>query len=435
MPTVISDVVCPYCGCLCDDLEIVVDGGKIVEVRSNCELGAEKFLHASAPTRLRAPKIRVDGEFREVSVDEAVQKAAEILVQAKKPLSYGWSSTECDAIRFGVELMEEVGGIIDDTSSVCHGPTIIAVQDIGISTSTLGEIKNRADLIIYWGCNPMQAHPRHLSRYTFFPRGFFRGKGQEERVLVVVDVRATETSRLAKHFLQVKPNYDYELVSAFRMAIKGHKLPDNVGGIPREKIEEIANLMKKSKFVAIFFGLGMTMSGAKHRNVDNILSLVRDLHQFTKCVIMPMRGHYNVEGFNEVCTWQTGFPYAVDFSRGYPRYNPGETTAADLLAMGDADAALIVASDPVAHFPKDATRHLMKIPVIAIDAYESLTTEIANVVIPAAIAGVEVDGTAYRMDHVPIRLRKVLDPPQGVLPDREIIKRILNKVRELKGRL
>ncbi|MEM2319116.1 MAG: formylmethanofuran dehydrogenase subunit B, partial [Candidatus Bathyarchaeia archaeon] len=73
-------------------------------------------------------------------------------------------------------------------------------------------------------------------------------------------------------------------------------------------------------------------------------------------------------------------------------------------------------------------------PVIAIDAYESLTTEIATVVIPAAIAGVEVEGTAYRMDHVPIRLRKVLDPPQGVLPDREIMTRILEKVRELRGK-
>ncbi|MDW8022735.1 MAG: formylmethanofuran dehydrogenase subunit B [Nitrososphaerota archaeon] len=434
MPTVITDVVCPYCGCLCDDLEIVVEGNKILEVRSNCELGAEKFLHVNAPTRLKTPKIRVNGEFREVSVEEAVQKAAEILVNAKKPLSYGWSTTECEAIGLGIELAEEVGGIIDDTSSVCHGPTIIALQEIGISTCTLGEVKNRADLIIYWGCNPMQAHPRHLSRYTFFPRGFFRGKGQEERTLVVVDVRATETSRLAKQFIQVKPNCDYEVVSALRMAIKGHKLPYEVGGVPGEKIEEIASLMKKSKFIAIFFGLGMTMSGAKHRNVDNILLLVRDLHQFTKCVIMPMRGHYNVAGFNEVCTWQTGFPYAVDFSRGYPRYNPGETTAADLLARGDVDAALIVASDPVAHFPKDSTRHLMKIPVIAIDAYESLTTEIATVVIPAAIAGVEVEGTAYRMDHVPIRLRKVLNPPHGVLSDREIMARILEKVRELKGR-
>jgi len=191
--------------------------------------------------------------------------------------------------------------------------------------------------------------------------------------------------------------------------------------------------MKTSQFVAIFFGLGVTMSGAKNRTIDNILSLTRDLHMFTKCVIMPMRGHYNVEGFDEVVTWETGFPYAVDFSRGYPRYNPGETSAIEALTRGDVDAALIVASDPIAHFPKETTRQLMSIPVVAIDSHESLTTEIADVVIPAAIAGIEVDGTAYRMDHVPIRLRKVIDPPKGVLPDREILLRILEKVREMKA--
>lgn len=185
----------------------------------------------------------------------------------------------------------------------------------------------------------MQAHPRHLSRYAIFSRGFFREKSQEDRTLVVIDVRGTDTAKLAKHFLQIKPNCDYELASAFRLTIKGYKVPSSVGRIPREKIEEIARMMKKSRFIAIFFGLGVTMSGAKNRNIDNVLSLARDLHKFTKCVIMPMRDHYNVTGFNEVLTWRTGFPYAVDFSRGYPKYNPGETSVIDVLARMEIDAA------------------------------------------------------------------------------------------------
>ena len=31
---------------------------------------------------------------------------------------------------------------------------------------TLGEVKNRADLLIYWGGNPAECHPRHFTRYT-----------------------------------------------------------------------------------------------------------------------------------------------------------------------------------------------------------------------------------------------------------------------------
>lgn len=432
MPKVITDIVCPYCGCLCDDLEAVIESNKVIEVNCPCELGARKFLELDSPTRIRKPRIRVNEEFKEATIDKVIQRAAEILVKAKRPLMYGWSSTECDAIRVGVELAEEIGAVIDNTATICHGPSILALQEVGISSCTLGEVKNRADLVIYWGCNPMQAHPRHLSRYTTFPRGFFREKGQEDRALVVVDVRKTETAKLAKYFLQVKPNYDYELASALRLAIKGYKIPDSVAGIPRERIEEVVKIMRESRFVAIFFGLGVTMSGAKNRNIDNVLSLARDLHRYTKCIIMPMRGHYNVTGFNTVVTWQAGFPYAVDFSRGYPKYNPGETSAVDLLLREEIDAALIIASDPIAHFPKEATKQLMNVPIIAISVYENLTTEVADVVIPAAMAGIEVDGTAYRMDLVPIRLRKILEPPEGILPDREILLRILENVRRLK---
>ncbi len=49
-------------------------------------------------------------------------------------------------------------------------------------------------------------------------------------------------------------------------------------------------------------------------------------------------------------------------------------------------------------------------------------------VIPSAIVGIEVEGTAYRMDTVPIRMRKVMDPPEGILTDEEILKGILERV-------
>lgn len=431
--TTISDVVCPYCGCLCDDIEVIVEEGKIVGTRNACILGKRRFLDSQDPTRIKKPMIRVDGGLKEVSLEEAVQKAAEVLVKAERPLLYGWSMTECGAHQAGVALAEELGGIIDNTTSVCHGPSVLALQEVGISTCTLGEVKNRANLIVYWGCNPLQAHPRHLSRYTVYPSGFFREQGRRDRTLIVVDVRKTDTAKLADHFVQVEPGGDYELVSALRLAVNGQKVKsEKVAGVPREEIEQIAGLMWSCQFGALFFGLGVTMSDGKNRNIDNVLSLVRDLNAHTKFVIFAMRGHYNVGGFDEVLSWETGFPFAVDFGRGFPRYNPGETTSNDLLMRGEVDAALIVASDPTAHFPRKAVEHLAQIPIITIEPFHSLTSELASVVIPPAIAGIETSGTAYRMDHVPIRLREVVEPPAGCLPDRQIVQMILERVRALK---
>jgi formylmethanofuran dehydrogenase subunit B len=233
--------------------------------------------------------------------------------------------------------------------------------------------------------------------------------------------------------VKVEPNKDYELLQAFRALIRDQELEvDKVAGVPVEYLEEVADAMVSCDFGALFFGLGLTMSSGKLRNIDAALSLVRDLNMRTKFVIMPMRGHFNVTGANTVFTWQTGYPYAVDFSLGYPRYNPGETSVVDVLLRKESDAALIVASDPVSNFPRKAAEHLVENPLVVIDPHMNVTAQMADVLIPSAFVGIEASGTAYRMDHVPIPLKKVVDPPRGILPDDEILRRILAEVRKIK---
>jgi formylmethanofuran dehydrogenase subunit B len=163
------------------------------------------------------------------------------------------------------------------------------------------------------------------------------------------------------------------------------------------------------------------------------LSLVRDLNARTKFLIMPMRGHFNVAGANEVSAWVTGFPYAVDLSQGYPRYNPGDTTAVDVLLREDCDAALVVASDPVANFPIGVARHLAKIPVITIDPHPSATTPISEVVFPSTVVGIETGGCIYRMDGVAIMTKPLVSPPSGLHSDVEILRDILAQVKKLKA--
>jgi formylmethanofuran dehydrogenase subunit B len=427
---VFTDVVCPFCGTLCDDIEIETSNGRIERVKHACKLGVRKFLAVNDSHRLKKPMVRKNGELVEVSLDEALDKAAEILTNSKRPLLYGWASTSCEADAIGIELAEEIGGVIDSCASVCHGPSELAFQSVGYPTITLGDVKNRADLIVYWGCNPMHAHPRHLSRYTTYPRGYFRERGSQDRRVIVIDVRRTDTAKIANKFIQVKSGGDYELLSALRVIVNGSELKaDEVSGVSREDIEELAKELMSCQYGVIFFGQGLTMTPGKIMNVDNAISLTKDLNRYTKFSIMMMRGHYNVTGFSEVLTWQSGFPYAVDFSRGYPRYNPGETAANDVLLRKEADAALIIAADPVSHFPQKSIEHFASIPSIAIDPHWTPTTELSDVVIPCANVGIEVEGTAYRMDTVPIRMRKVLDPPEGVLADEEIVKGILERVK------
>jgi len=403
------------------------------ETKEAAEALAIAFAEAISKAEEISKEAKEAAETSTIASKEAISKAAEILVRSKRPLLYGWSQTVCEAHRKAIELTEVLGGVIDNTASVCHGPSILAIQRVGLPSCTLGQIKNRADLIIYWGSDQSQAHPRHMSRYTSFPKGFFVEAARTGRQVISIDVRKTTTSNAADDFIRVEPGSDYAVFSALRVILKGHPdiVPDIVGGVAKEKLIEIVEKMKRAKFGVLFFGLGLTHSRGHQYNVANAISLTAELNAYTKFVIMPMRGHFNVTGFNQLCTWETGFPFAVDFSRGSPWYNPGETTTVDILNREECDAALIVASDPVAHLPLKSVKFLAKISVIQIDPHRNLTTEIADVVIPTCIAGIEVDGTAYRMDNVPIRMRKIVG---SVYPsDEEILKKILRKVRELKG--
>jgi formylmethanofuran dehydrogenase subunit B len=430
--TVITDALCPFCGCLCDDLTIVVEDNKIIEAKQACKLGSAKIM---GHHRIKAPMMRKDknSDFTEVSYEEAINEAAKILSNSKRPLLYGWASAVCEVHKKGILLAEELGAIIDSCATVCHAPSTLAVHEKGLPSATLGQIKNRADVIVFWGSNPVHAHPRHMGRYSVFAKGLFSEKGRKGRKVIVVDVRKTDTANMADEFVQLEQGSDYLVVSALRAILSGHAdvVLETVGGVPKEQLNKMVDLLKTGKFVGIFFGMGLTQSKSRYKNIDNAISLVTELNAFTKCVITPMRGHYNVTGFGNVCAWETGFATAVDFARGAPYYNPGETAANDVLLRKETDAAMIIAGDAGAHFPADSVRHLARIPVVQIDPYWNPTTEVANVVIPVAICGVEVEGTAYRMDGVSLRMRKMIEPTHP--PDTEILEKITERVKVLRG--
>lgn len=420
-----TDIVCPFCGCLCDDLEVTIEDGHIKGLKNACAVSRSKFLNHGDH---RITSATIDDE--EKSIEESVQAAVEILSKATRPLIYGLSSTECGAISKAIEIAEVTGGIMDNTSSVCHGPTILALQQVGESKASLGDIMNRADLVVFWGANPTAAHLRHITRYSVMPKGMYVD-GRKARKVIAVDVRKTGTARFADKFVQVEPNSDYELLQTLRAIVRGEELEaEEVAGVKMDDIKALAAEMAGAKYGVVFFGLGLTQSEGRHMNIDAAVGLVAELNRKTKFVLTPMRGHYNVAGANTVATWQTGYPYAVDFSKGYPRYSPGEFTAVDLLASGEVDAAIIIASDPGATFPADAARHLARIPVVTLEQKITPTTMLSKVVIPVATAGIETGGTAYRMDGIALSLSKIVEPPEGVYSDEHVLDMILKGLKE-----
>ncbi len=426
---IVKDATCTFCGCVCDDMELTVDldEHRITKAKRACVLGRAWFYEHTLEER---PVVLIDG--KEASLDEGLDEAARILVDAKFPITYGLSDCPCEAQRVAVDIMDTINGNIDTTTSVCHGPSGMAFQGVGESTATLGEIKNRADLVIYWGGNPAESHPRHFTRYAVTPKGMFIPNGKKDRTVVLIDVRKTPSTPVADIFVQVKPGKDFELLWALRALVKGKKISEDIEeqtGVPRETLDDLVDRMKNCQFGVLFMGMGLTMTRGRHFNSGAIYSLASDLNEFTHFVAKPVRGHGNVTGADNVVAWQTGYPFGVNFNRGYPRFNPGEFTTSDVLARGEADAAMIVASDPASNFPKKAIKHLEKIPVISMDVKETHTTRLSRVRFAVATYGINTGGTVYRMDDVPISLRPAFDSPFPT--DQEILEGICKRVKKM----
>lgn len=299
----------------------------------------------------------------------------------------------------------------------------------GKVSCTLGEVKNRADFIVYWGGNPAECHPRHFTKYTLMQKGRFIPNGRKDRTMVLVDIRETPSAKAADIFLQVRPTKDFEMITVLRALVKGQPVdPVLVAetGLTLEQLQDFADRMKSARFGVFFFGMGLSMTRGKHMNSAALLTLAAELNAFTKFVAMPMRGHGNVTGGDVIMRWTTGYPFGVNLARGYPRFNPGEFSTIDLLIRGDTDAALVLGADPGATMPQPAIDHLSRIPTIVLDPKVTHTSKLAKVHITTAVTGISAPGTAYRMDEIPLPLRPPLKSPYPT--DEEVIRRISQEV-------
>jgi len=428
--TVIKDATCTFCGCVCDDIDLTTDGHKIVDAKRACVLGTAWFLNHEAE---HGPSCRIDGQ--PASVEDGVERAAQILASSKYPLVYGLSDTTSESQRVAVAISDWIGGNVDTTTSVCHGPSGMAFQGVGEVTCSLGEVRNRGDMIIFWGSNPAESHPRHFTKYSLMPKGMFVPNGRKDRTCVVVDVRQTKSAKAADIFVQIKPRCDFEALWTLRALAQDLPLDEEEverkTGQPLSMWQDLMDRMKAAKFGVIFFGMGLTMTRGKHANSEALLALTRDMNQHTRFVCKPNRGHGNVTGADNVVAWRTGYPFGVNLARGYPRFNPGEYTASDVLARGEADAAMIIASDPMANFSQPARDHLASIPYVAFDPKETPTTRHAAVAFTVATYGINVPGTVYRMDDIPIPLRPACESPHP--SDLQVLSAIEKRIRELKA--
>jgi formylmethanofuran dehydrogenase subunit B len=379
---------CGGCGCGCDDIEVAVAAGALEGATGTCPLGDAWLAERTAEI---PPLARVDG--REVDLADAVEASAAILGEARLPLVCGLGETDCESQRAAVALAEALGAVIDPSD----GATA-ASQALGVSTATFGDVRDRADLVVAWRADPVSSNPRLLPRLRLD-----RAARAAERTLVVVGGQRSATAAEADEFIEVAPELDFEALWALRALAREVPLErDLAARLPLAALEQLAVRLRACRYGVLLHG------PAGYANSLALLALVRDLARVVHVVALPLRREAGARGAEDVLAWQTGYPAAVSFARGHPRARPGEFSAAGLLERGEPDAALVVGFDALRKLPPRAADHLRRIPMVVVDPRGTETASAARVAFATAAAGVEREGTAHRMDGVPVALRAPL---------------------------
>ncbi|HET8687994.1 MAG TPA: formylmethanofuran dehydrogenase subunit B, partial [Methanosarcina sp.] len=391
--------VCTGCGLLCDDIEVESEKNVINKVYTACRVGVAHMKEARSEANFLVDNKPVDEAT-------AISEAVSILKNAKNPLIFGLGNSSDETQKLAIELAKKINATLDDTSSFGMGPLVEALIQDKLKTCTLDDVRNKADVIIYWGTDPSDSHPRHLSKHSYFPRGSEKQRGwEEERTAIAIDVRKSHTAKICgNYFFQIPPGGDTEFIDALIAALSG-KLPKTSYNYPPKKILELANILKGAKFGVIFAGLGLVYSLDK---LEPIIRLMKALNEKANFHLMPMVEQYNTRGFNENLFAETGYVNSVKFENGVVKHGP-EYSVVESLKAKTVDAALIIGSDPMSILPRSISKNLLEIPVISIDHCETLTSKHSKVYINTAISGVESGGSATRMDGTKVSFEPVFE--------------------------
>ncbi len=397
-PRMLENVVCLGCGCACDDIAVRVEGGRIVEARNACSLGVRWFGDGTVPAQVVVRGTPADRA-------RAVARIVELLKGDRPALVYLAPDLTTEAQREAIALADWAGARLDSVTGDTVASGIVAGQRRGRATCTLGEIRNRADLLVFWGVDPQLRYPRYLSRYALDPVGLQVPNGRAGRETIAVDVGPSRgptdaTARIALALVE-----ESAALGVMRVVALGRTLPGLSGGLAAAA--ELARRMMQARYVVIVSDAEPSDGGAADSpRAEGLNGLAQALNGPTRCSLSSLRAGGNRSGADAACTWQTGFPFAVDFSLGAPRYRPDEP--ASQLA-GRIGAALIVGA--AAGVPERLRPVFAGVPVAIIGPRASESPIGAEVAIDTGVAGIHERGTAYRMDDVPLPLTEVLAGP------------------------
>lgn len=358
---------CPACGLLCDD----VDVNALPALFQRCDKAAQ-FYQRQLPANLPA----VAGVA--TSLQHALQTAASLLKKAHQPIIAG-ASTDVYGARALVDLAQVCSAKMTHLNADSTLRNMKVLQQRGWQTTTLTEVRNRADVIVCFGTDIVHYHPRFFERIVWVPEALFTQAQARQIVYVGRENLNTQAGcapdgRKPIHI----PCADEALpavVAALRALVVGHRLSgDVVGGVPIAQLTELAAMLSTASYATLVWVAKAFPQSHAELIIENISETVVALNQTSRAMGLSLGGSDGDTSVNYTHTWRQG-------------------VIIDAPHWAAHDALIWVNS-----FSPQATMPPVVGPSIVFGAPDSQFAVAPEVFIPIATPGLDGQGQQFRVD-------------------------------------
>jgi formylmethanofuran dehydrogenase subunit B len=330
-----------------------------------------------------------------------------------------------EAQRAGLALADFLRARVETTTSGPAAAGLLTAQRRGRTGATLGEIRNRAELVLFWAVDPGARYPRYWSRYAPEPVGTHVPQGRKGRTVIAVSVGRDRGPAGADVELALEPDQEVPALSVMRAVAQGNALGELAP--PLKAAADIGAQLVKARYSAIVHEAEPAAEPARdpYRG-EGLLALAQALNGPSRAALSSLRAGGNRSGAEVILTSHTGYPMSVSYGSGAPQYRP----AGGGLAGAAAEAAVILVVGAAAAVGEDLGAVAGRSPVVIVGPRASEAPFAARVAVDTGIAGIHEGGTAYRMDDIPLRLRPPLPAERSAVG---VLSELLAAIRRRQG--
>lgn len=371
-PESLVKATCAACGLLCDDVALYSHGNTVtLSPATTCQKSIAFFAQlpqAISPTIAGKP----------VPLAQAVQHAAALISASQQPLISGLS-TDLHGFRAAYQLAQTAKADLAHMNASSTWRNVKVLQSTGWQTTTLTEVRNRADVIVCIGTDVVTHNPRFFERMVWPQQAMFVDNNAREVIYLGGEHLNTQagispTGKLPT-VLPSKVTDLPEVTAALHALVLGKTLKvQQVAGIALADLMQVAERLKQAKYAVLLWVAKDLDYPHAELTIQQITQTVTALNETTRAGALALGGSDGDTTVNYAHTWLSGLAI------------PQETLPAhDALVWVNSFSP--TKAVPVTHAPMMVLGH----PATQFDQQP-------EVFIPIATPGLDCTGTLFRVD-------------------------------------